>query len=547
MKRSTASWTTAIAASALLAMPVGTWAQQPSPSPSQQTPSRPASAPAKPGTQQAGQQGASNEHLRLAETALNDIPAASLTGTTKSKVAELKRHISNLDKASGNKANAQKEVAAADRILTELLGTEGTTGATTPPPAGTTGTTPPAKAGAATLDEATRGKLQEVRTQLTTFAASMGSGSTPKNDAATPSADDPSAGASAAAASAAASPSASPSTPATASPSASPSTPASPTPQSEPPAAAQPPSTAQAQTAQPAGGAQPSAGQSVDTDSVKRHLTAARDSLAQLTQLPAAAQLTGDARTQISQLISNFNELITTNTEWRASYAKVQANLTALVGDQRADESPAPATGTAGAVGTTGTTPLDPGVRAKLVEFRSHLMEFEKAAGGGSASASASPASPASPTEPAAAAAAAQPSAQSPSTPPAATPATPAEPSPSEPRPTGTSGTTSPSPAGTTGSTAASPTPSTPSPAGEPSDQSSAPKSSSPQAAAGHSEAMQHLEAIEAILNGSSGTAGTTGSAASKPQGATSLNREQIEQIRTHLAALRKALNQTSK
>ena len=40
MKRSRASWTTAIAASALLAMPVGSWAQQPSPTPSQT--SRPA-------------------------------------------------------------------------------------------------------------------------------------------------------------------------------------------------------------------------------------------------------------------------------------------------------------------------------------------------------------------------------------------------------------------------------------------------------------------------------------------------------------------------
>ena len=113
-------------------------------------------------------------------------------------------------------------------------------------------------------------------------------------------------------------------------------------------------------------------------------MTAARESLSQLTQLPAAAQLTGDARTQVSQLISNFNELITTNTEWRASYAKVQANLNALVGDQKADESPAPTPAPgAGAVGTSGTTSVDPAIRAKLVEFRTHLMDFEKAAGGG--------------------------------------------------------------------------------------------------------------------------------------------------------------------
>ena len=120
MKRSTANWTTAIAASALLAMPVGSWAQQASPTPSQT--SRPAGA-------QADQKGSANEHLRQAEAALNDIPAASLTGTAKTKVAELKRHIATLNKSAGKsasapagKANWSTDVAAADRILTELLG-----------------------------------------------------------------------------------------------------------------------------------------------------------------------------------------------------------------------------------------------------------------------------------------------------------------------------------------------------------------------------------------------------------------------------------------
>lgn len=532
MKRSTASWTTAIAASALLAMPVGSWAQQTSPTPSQ-TPS--ASRPA-------GEQSSSNEHLRKAETALNDIPAASLTGTAKSRVAELKRHITALQRSSSagkvsapagkSSTSASTELAAADRILTELLGGEGTTGAPEPGAAGTTGKT--ASKAAPGLDDAAKAKLQEVRTHLTAFAASMGS--TPS-----PGAEDPSASASAAAAAAAASPStpsASPSqTPSSTTTTASPAT----TPAPTEPAAATPPAQAQA-------GQQPPAGaQSVDTDAVKKHLTAARESLSQLTQLPAAAQLTGDARTQVSQLISNFNELISTNTDWRASYSKVQANLNSLVGDQRADESPAtpatPAPGAAGAVGTSGTSTVDPTIRAKLVEFRTHLMEFEKAAGGASASASPA-ASPATPADPAAAAA--QPSPTSPSTPPstppavapteptppAAAPTTPAEPSPSTPTPTGTSGRTAPAPAGTTGTTA---------PAADSPDQSA-------KAQSGHSDAMRHIEAIEAILNGSSGAAGTTGSATSKPAaGASSLNREQIEQIRTHLAELRKALNQSSK
>ena len=74
-------------------------------------------------------------------------------------------------------------------------------------------------------------------------------------------------------------------------------------------------------------------------DGAKRAMTAARDSLGEVTKLPAAQQLSGEMRTQLTQLIANFNELITTNTEWKASYAKVDANLTALIGVQAADES----------------------------------------------------------------------------------------------------------------------------------------------------------------------------------------------------------------
>ena len=44
-------------------------------------------------------------------------------------------------------------------------------------------------------------------------------------------------------------------------------------------------------------------------DLAKVHLTAARNALSDVTQLPAAAQLTGETRTRVQQLIS-FNELI---------------------------------------------------------------------------------------------------------------------------------------------------------------------------------------------------------------------------------------------
>ena len=172
--------------------------------------------------------------------------------------------------------------------------------------------------------------------------------------------------------------------------------------QSAPPQT-QPPTPPAQTTPAPPSAAQPAP----DQDAAKQHLTAARNALSEMTQMPAAQQLTGEARTQVSQLISNFNELITTNTDWKASYVKLSANLDALLGPQAADEPRA--SGTAGAVGTSGTVAVDPAIKAKLTEFRGHLEKFEKAAGGAEASA----------------AAAAAPAA---STPPAATPATPAEP-----------------------------------------------------------------------------------------------------------------------
>ena len=130
-----------------------------------------------------------------------------------------------------------------------------------------------------------------------------------------------------------------------------------------------------------------------------------------MTQLPAAAQLSGETRTQVQQLITNFNELITNTTDWRASYDKVAETLSSLLGPDTADTAAASASPTAaatpdpgattagaanagaanagaanaGAVGTSGTATaqLDPALRAKLVELRTHLKQFEKASGGG--------------------------------------------------------------------------------------------------------------------------------------------------------------------
>jgi hypothetical protein len=126
-----------------------------------------------------------------------------------------------------------------------------------------------------------------------------------------------------------------------------------------------------------------------DPDLARRHLTAARNILSDVTELPAAAQLTGDDRTQVQHLISNFNVLIATGSNWRESYATVESSLDALLGQQQLSPS------VPGAVGTSGTAgALDAGIRAKLVEFRAELGRFEAAAGG-SAPAARTPAQPA--------------------------------------------------------------------------------------------------------------------------------------------------------
>lgn len=228
------------------------------------------------------------------------------------------------------------------------------------------------------------------------------------------------------------------------------------------------PLAASAQTTAPAETTPPAQAQNtkVDAAASKQHLSAARDTLSQLTSLPEAARIEGDARTQVTQIISSFNELITTQSDWRSAYAKVDAALTAVLGPD-APEPAAPATppaaGVAGAIGTSGAAAatLDPAVRAKLVEFRGHLREFERAAGGSAstamapsvaADATANPANPANP---------------------AATPAAPA--------------------------------------AAPAADQAKAAEQ------AGHSEADKHLDAISAILNQSkTGTLTRTQTAALK-------------------------------
>ena len=388
MKRLINRWTTTIATAAMLGLPVAGFANvlqdpapqqpqptqpqpaqpqpaQPQPAQPQPTQPQPASATVTPQQPAPSAQAVSpQEHVSQAKAAADSITEVSVPAKSRSQLAQLKKHLATLEKAASSatptatpsaksNANWATDVSAIDKIITEMLGSETSTATSaTPGAAGTTGKA----ASAMALDAATRAKLMDVRTHITAYAAGMSGTAAQKTDAPLTNLE-PTAAA----------------TPAQQAPTT--------TPAASPTAAPSP-----ATVAAPAAAQAP-----VDADAAHRALTAAQDSLTQFTQLPAAAQLSGDARTEVGQLIVNFNELTSAQSNWRASYVKVAANLTALLGPDNGDvaaTTSAPAatapTGTPGAVGTSGATKaaLDPGVRAKLVEFRRNLADFVKASGG---------------------------------------------------------------------------------------------------------------------------------------------------------------------
>jgi hypothetical protein len=297
--------------------------------------------------------------------------------------------------------------------------------------------------------------------------------------------------------------------------------------QSQPPASTsqQPPASATQQPPAASAAAQP--GQ-IDTSAAKQHLSEARESLSQITSMPEATKLQGSARTGVSQLISDFNALITTQAEWRSAYAKVDSDLTTLLGPEAGEQSVGTSGSTsaiAGATGTTGTTAaggsgaagstgeagaaIDPAIRSKLVEFRAHLSAFEKAAGGTSPAASTQGATP---NEPAGATSTAAAGSMPPAMATSST-ANPANPAQSvaagdQPRPTGTSGVSSSSP---TASMSAS-------------DREQASRALS---TADKADAQKELDAISAILNGSK-----TGT----------LTKAQTTQLKQHIESLQSIL-----
>jgi hypothetical protein len=545
-----------MAAAALIGLPSAGFAQTAAPQtpPSQTSPAQTTPTPTSTQGQTASSSATSPaDHIREAKQALASIPSSAVPEASRGKLGQLKTHLNNLDKlvakggetATSGTTGAKKgasswgtEAAAVDKLVSELS--------------------------AEATDDAAKQKLMEVRRHVTEVAGSMsGTGSTGQDQASSASSSsspdtmgaNPSASQQSTPTSAAANPTAnptpsatdptaagatqSPSSAATQSPSSaatqSPSSAATQSPSSATNPSAAPQSTApnpstspQSTPSDPSAAQQPpAAGQpgQVDVQAAKQHLSDARDSLAQLTSLPEASKLQGDARNQVAQLISNFNELITTQTDWKAAYGKVTANVDTLIGPD--SSSPAAATGmsgTTGAPATAGTTgaagaagpamQIDPAIKAKLQEFRTHLKAFEQSAGGGTIQ------SAASSQTPGAMAPSANPSSTSspatgPSTPSAAS--TTPEPT-NAPMPTGTSGSSTPSAAGTSGSAA---------PAATDSQSKSA---ASPSVSAGHSEADQHLDAIQDIL--------------SKAKDG-KLDKEQTDQIKTHLDQLRQLLAQS--
>jgi hypothetical protein len=264
------------------------------------------------------------------------------------------------------------------------------------------------------------------------------------------------------------------------------------TPPAQQPSAQQTPPSAEAQSA-----AQP------DVAVAKKHLSEARDALSQLTTLPEATKLQGQARTEVSQLISNFNALISAQTDWRSAYDKVNANLITLLGPEAADQP----VGTSGST-AEGAVQIDPAIRTKLAEFRTHLKEFEKAAG--------APASSAAPPSAAATSGSMPPSAATGTTANPANPTaagTPANPDPTKPN-------QAPTAAGATGTSGVTPS-SSPTTSMAPMDRDTA------AAAINNAEAAKELDAISAILDKS-----TTGA----------LTKAQTVELKKHVEQLRALL-----
>jgi hypothetical protein len=142
----------------------------------------------------------------------------------------------------------------------------------------------------------------------------------------------------------------------------------------------------------------------VDEAAAREHLSQARQALADLTKLPAAAQLQGEQRTAVSNVIQAFNGLATATTDWRPKFKAVNEQLDQILGSDTAGSTgtagagasaappsgapsstgtPASDSASGSATGTDGTSSggYDPTVLAKLREVKTHLEAFQEASG----------------------------------------------------------------------------------------------------------------------------------------------------------------------
>jgi hypothetical protein len=167
--------------------------------------------------------------------------------------------------------------------------------------------------------------------------------------------------------------------------------------------------------------------------------------------------------------------------------------------------------------------PVDPAIRAKLLEVRRELQQFQQAAGGTPAGAGASmTANAANPT-----------SSATTMNPPASTPSTS---TPAATYPSSSSSAAAASPAGSATAPAAAPAT-----AAAPAETTAAPTS----------DAQRHLDAIAEIVNRALGTSGASNAptagtpantATSTTGGDVKIDRAQLEQIRMHVEQLRQLL-----
>jgi hypothetical protein len=342
-------WLTAAVITAFAIVPAS--AQQPAPTPQpQQEKTQPATSAQSP-----------DDHIKKAQDALEGIPQDVATGPAAAKIAEVKRELVALEKATPK--TWATSVSKIDKAITTLTAD-------------------------ASISAEAKAKLEEVRTHVTAFAATKSgtaSAESPADPSMTPPPTTPQP----------ATPQPSTPQPSTPQPSTpQPSTPQPSTPQPSTPQPSTPPSTPPTtpseqmpqQPAAPAG--QP------DQAAARQHLSEARRVLSEVTQLPAAAQLQGEARTHVAQLITHFNALITAQSDWKEKYSAVEQSLNTLIGENAGaavagttgttTPNPAPPAGTSGTTSaTTGANvQLDPAIKTKLEEFRKHLTAFHAAAAG---------------------------------------------------------------------------------------------------------------------------------------------------------------------